>query len=79
MAIFDAVVHETKHKCLTAYWDMFVDDALLSAAPHETDWAEWVDNRFEALHKRATQWLIVDLMARVEVLESPNGESPLGY
>lgn len=77
LAIFDAIHPETQHKCLNDYWDLFFPYFLPAPCDHENDWAEWVDNRFEQLYRAATQWLIIDLLARVEHLESPDGGDAL--
>jgi hypothetical protein len=57
-----------------AHWDLFVGYFMPAPSDHENDVAEWVDDRFNTLYRHATQWVITDLMARIEALENPNSE-----
>jgi hypothetical protein len=65
--------HDDK-KVSLKYWNLFIPYLLPAPSDHENDVAEWVEDRFEVLYRHATQWVITDLMARIEALENPNSE-----
>ncbi len=71
LEVFAAQSIPDKERALFAHWNTFLDYMLPQPSDHENDRVEWVDNRFEVLYRAASQWLILDLMARVEALETP--------
>lgn len=71
LSICDSYRTYEKEHCLSAYWNDFIPYMLPPPCDHENDRVEWVEDRFEVLYKAATQWIILDLMARIETLENP--------
>jgi hypothetical protein len=76
--IMDANLCEGHEACVIAkraalaHWNVFVPHALSPLHASENE-VEYIEHRFAVLYRYAAQWVIEDLSARIEALESPNG------